>query len=120
MRDPPQFFLPIIMDGPDISKLFAETDCLNAVHNLKDIVRNLRFSKGEDTYQKYLKKYLPKLVGYEEFDEFIGDLEDKDMAKALKKPKVVEGVEAEAKEIVSPEIEIAEKKPKKRGPKKSK
>ena len=76
------------MDGPDIHKLFTETNCLTAKSNLKEICQYLRFFKNEDCYQTYLKKYLPLLAHpefKEAFDEFVGDLEDKEIAKELKK-----------------------------------
>lgn len=75
------------MDGPNIERLFLETDCLTAQSNLEDICRYLRFFKGQGDYQAHLAKYLPKLAKPEykaEFNEFIGDLEDKDLAKQLK------------------------------------
>ncbi len=75
-------------DGPDIHKLFTETTCLTATSNLDDICRYLRFYKNEGSYQQFLAKFLPLLAKPEyktQFDEFIGDLEDKKMAKELKK-----------------------------------
>ena len=74
------------MDGPNIEKLFTETDCLTVQSNLKDIVQYLRFFKNEDSYQTHLRKYLPKLAvpeAKEAFDEFIGDYADKEKAKEL-------------------------------------
>ena len=75
-------------DGPDILKLFTETNCLNVQSNLKEICKYLRFFKSEQPYQTYLKKYLPLLATPElkdTFNEFIVDLEDKDLAEELKK-----------------------------------
>lgn len=75
-------------DGPDIHKLFTETNCLNAQSNLKDICQWLRFYQTEQPYQTYLKKFLPLLAHpeYKEaFDSFIDDLNDKDLAEELKK-----------------------------------
>lgn len=74
-------------DGPNIEKLFTETDCLTAQSNLPEICQYLRFYKKEGCYQAYLAKYLPKLAKpeYKEaFDEFIGDVEDKELAKQWK------------------------------------
>lgn len=61
-------------DGPQIENLFRECKCLNAEYNLQEIVKYLRFSKGEDGYQAYLKHYLPMLPK-EQFDAFVGDVE---------------------------------------------
>ena len=75
------------MDGPNIEKLFTETDCLTAQSNLDDICKYLRFFKKEDSYQAHLTKFLPKLAHpeYKEaFDEFIGDLANRDLADELK------------------------------------
>jgi viroplasmin and RNaseH domain-containing protein len=107
-------------DGPNIEHLFTETDCLNAQSNLKDIVKYLRFFRDETAYQMYLKKFLPKLADpkYKEaFDEFIGDLEDKEMSKDLKelvKEKPVEPVVAPVIETVVTKIETPVKKGKKK------
>ena len=107
------------MDGPNIERLFLETDALTAQSNLKEICQYLRFFKHEDSYQAHLKKYLPKLASpeyKESFDEFIGDLEDKELAKELKgkfKADVKEEVK-EAKEVKKEEKkdEVKHKKPK--------
>lgn len=75
--------------------------CLNAVHNLDTITKYLRFTKSEDVYQNFLKHYLPIIKGTKEFNEFIGDLADKALAKELttvKKPEPTpEAIEAIAK-----------------------
>ncbi len=88
------------MDGPNIEKLFTETDCLTAQSNLKEICQYLRFFQTEGGYQIYLRQYLPKLAKPEyadEFNEFIDDLEDEEMANELKKgmkePKKKDAVE---------------------------
>lgn len=111
---------PLTMaDGPNIEKLFTETDCLNAQSNLKEIVQYLRFFKsGEETYQRFLKKYLPKLATPEtkaEFSEFIGDLDDKDLAKELTKAtiKVEEKkVETKVEKVEEVKVEVKEVKKK--------
>jgi hypothetical protein len=92
------------MDGPNIERLFTETDCLNAQSNLPEITRYLRFYKSEDAYQIYLKKYLPKLAKPEykdAFDEFIGDLRDEELAAELKKAFIPAKVKKEV-EVVEP------------------
>lgn len=72
-------------DGPSFEPLFRDMRCLNAESNLPEIVKYLRFTKDEEAgYQSFLNHYLPMLVGKSQFDEFIGDLEDKDLAKELK------------------------------------
>jgi len=74
------------MDGPDHEKLFRQMGILNAETNLKEIVKYLRFTKDEGTYQQYLKHYIPMLAkpGLEkELQEFIPDLEDKELAQKL-------------------------------------
>lgn len=94
-------------DGPNIEKLFTETDCLNVQSNLKEICQYLRFYRDETAYQVYLKKYLPKLATPETkaaFDEFIGDLTDKELAKELAKGTVAK---VEKKEV---EVKVDEKK----------
>lgn len=91
-------------DGPNIEKLFTETNCLTALSNLEDICKYLRFFKNEGNYQSFLRKYLPLLAFPQyakAFHEFIGDLEDEDLATALKaqlkpdQPKITEAVVTE-------------------------
>lgn len=101
-------------DGPNHEANF-QAGILNAEANLKDIVRFLRFYKGEDKYQSYLRQYLPmlaKLEYTEVFDEFIDDYENEERVKelktALKAPKVeepVESVEGPVEEAVNAQPE---------------
>lgn len=111
-------------DGPNIERLFLETDCLTANSNLKEICQYLRFFKNEDSYQKHLRKYLPKLADplYKDaFDEFIGDLEDKELAKELKtrfkapKEDIVPTVTLDEVKAIVENVEKEEKPKKKPG-----
>jgi hypothetical protein len=112
------------MDGPNYEQLFMTCQCLNPQANLKYIVNYLRFYKSSDAYQAYLKHYVPMLARPEfeaEFDEFVKDLENEELAKELKaslkalktpakeEPKVEEKVE-KAKEEPKAEEKKEEKK----------
>ncbi len=114
------------MDGPDIHGLFTRMQSLNAESNLKEICQYLRFSKSEGTYQTFLRHYLPLLAhpAYRiEFAEFIGDLEDKELAKELKasvKQDAEESTEVEAP-VDTPAVEavVATEAPKRKYTKKA-
>ncbi len=98
------------MDGPSHEPLFREMKCLNAESNLVEIVKYLRFTKDEGpNYQKFLAHYLPMLVGKPEFDEFIGDLEDKALAKTLKTANKAPTAEELAAEQADAEAKAAKK-----------
>ncbi len=70
------------MDGPDHFKLFTDMKCLNGETNAPEIVKYLRFSKDEGTYQTYLRHYLPMLAE-DAFSEFIGDVTDEKLKEEL-------------------------------------
>ena len=118
------------MDGPNHEANFAK-NILNAQVNLVEIVRYLRFNKGEAMYQNFLRMYLPKLITLDDktaFNEFLPDLENEELKAELKsmlKPKKEVVTETVALEVqVAPtEEKVTEtvvteiKAPKKRGPK---
>jgi len=93
-------------DGPN-HELNFQNGILTTPSNLVEITRYLRFFKGTDSYQEYLRVYLPQLAKpeyEEEFAEFVKDYKNKEKAaelkdalKALKKPTKAE-LDAEKKE----------------------
>ncbi len=95
------------MDGPDYFKLFAEMKCLNGETNAAEIVKHLRFTKDEGTYQTYLRHYLP-MLSKDHFDQFIGDVTDEKLKEELQKrfPDTEEEVEKKKlgrpKKVVDP------------------
>lgn len=78
-------------DGPNHYNNFIGMKTLNAEANLKEILRWLRFFKGEDNYQTLLNHYLPMLPE-EHFTELIEDVEFFGEDEKVDKKKTTERV----------------------------